>query len=51
MHQRYGRLDWACLFQPAIQAAREGFAVAPVAAREWQIFDFVLHRDPVCAAL
>lgn len=51
MHQRYGRLDWAHLFQPAIQAAREGFAVAPVAAREWQIFDFVLHRDPVCAAL
>lgn len=51
MHQRYGRLDWARLFQPAIKAAREGFAVAPVAAREWQIFDFVLHRDPVCAAL
>ena len=51
MHQRYGRLDWVRLLQPAIQAAREGFAVAPVAAREWQIFDFVLHREPVCAAL
>ncbi len=51
MHQRYGRLEWARLFQPAIQAASEGFAIAPVAAREWQIFDFVLHRDPVCADL
>ena len=51
VHQRYGRLQWAVLFQPAIQAAREGFAVAPVAAREWRIFDFVLHRDPICAAL
>ncbi|MCH1879805.1 gamma-glutamyltransferase family protein [Alcaligenes ammonioxydans] len=51
MHQRYGRLAWASLFQPAIEAAREGFAVAPVAAREWHIFDFVLHRDPACAAL
>ncbi len=51
MHQRYGRLEWAVLFQAAIQVAREGFAVAAVAAREWRIFDFVLHRDPVCAAL
>lgn len=51
VHQRYGRLPWSRLFQPAIQAAREGFAVAAVAAREWRIFDFVLHRDPVCAAL
>lgn len=51
VHQRYGRLEWARLFQPAIEAAREGFKVATVAAREWHIFNFVLHRDPVCAAL
>ena len=51
VHQRYGRLEWARLFQPAIEAARAGFEVASVAAREWHIFDFVLHRDPVCAAL
>lgn len=51
LHARYGRLRWARLFEPAIRLARSGFAVAPVAAREWALFDAVLHRDPVCAAL
>lgn len=51
LHQRYGRLEWAALFQPAIRAAAEGFEVAPVAAREWKIFDSVLHADPHCAEL
>ncbi len=51
LHQRYGRLDWADLLAPAIAHARAGFAVAPVAAREWALFDFVLHRDPACARL
>ncbi len=51
LHRRYGRLDWKRLLAPAIALARDGFAVAPVAAREWAVFDRVLHRDPVCAAL
>jgi gamma-glutamyltranspeptidase / glutathione hydrolase len=28
-HRRYGRLDWAKLFQPAIRHAKEGFLVIP----------------------
>lgn len=51
LHQRYGRCDWSMLLRPAIAAAAEGFAVAPVAAREWALFDRVLHQDPVCARL
>lgn len=51
LHQRYGRLPWNTLFRPAIDLAAEGFAVAPVAAREWALFDRVLHADPVSAQL
>lgn len=51
LHSRYGRLPWQRLFQDAIQAARDGFPVAPVAAREWALFEPVLRADPVSAAL
>lgn len=51
LHQRYGKLNWADLFVDGIFYAKEGFAVAEVAAREWRLFDFVLHTDPHCAQL
>lgn len=51
LHRRYGRLGWKRLLAPAIRLARDGFAVAPVAAREWALFDRVLHADPACAHL
>jgi gamma-glutamyltranspeptidase/glutathione hydrolase len=51
LHRRHGRLDWATLFAPAIEAARTGFAVGAVAAREWALFDPVIARDPVSARL
>lgn len=51
LHQRYGKLDWPELFTDAIQYATQGFKVAEVSAREWKLFDFVLHKDPHCALL
>lgn len=51
LHARYGRLDWRALFVHAIELARDGFEVAPVAAREWRLFDSVLRHDPYCAQL
>src|SRR5690606_20122380 len=51
LHARYGHLEWARLFGQAVDLARNGFAIAPVAAREWSIFDHVLHNDPYCAQL
>jgi len=51
LHQRYGKLPWRRLFEPAVSIARGGFGVAPVAAREWALFDAVLSQDAVCAAL
>lgn len=51
LHQRWGRLPWAGLFDVARQCAQDGFAVAPVAAREWALFRPVLQVDPNCAAL
>jgi len=51
LHERYGRLPWNDLFKPAIEYARDGFAVAAVSAKEWRLFDHVLHVDPNCARL
>lgn len=51
LHRRFGRLPWARLLEAAIGAAEQGFPVAPVAAREWRLFEPVLQRDPVCASL
>lgn len=49
LHGRYGRLPWRSLFAHAIRHARDGFAVAPVAAREWALFEPVIARDPESA--
>ena len=51
LHGRFGRLPWAQLFQESIEAAAWGFPVAPVAAREWALFERVLRVDPACASL
>jgi gamma-glutamyltranspeptidase / glutathione hydrolase len=51
LHARYGRLPVERLLAPAVRLARAGFAVAPVCAREWALFDRVLHADPACATL
>ncbi|HEX7385962.1 MAG TPA: gamma-glutamyltransferase [Castellaniella sp.] len=51
LHRRFGRLPWRALFPWAIRHARDGFAVAPVSAHEWKLFDFVVRRHPACAQL
>ena len=51
LHATFGRLDMAQLLAPAIALAEEGFAVGPICAREWAIFEGAIARDPVSAAL
>lgn len=51
LHARYGKVAFERVLAPAITAARSGFAVAPVCAREWAMFDHVLPADPECARL
>lgn len=51
LHARWGRLPLARVLEAGITVAREGFGVAPVAAREWALFEPVLRVDPNCAAL
>jgi gamma-glutamyltranspeptidase / glutathione hydrolase len=43
-HQRYGRVPWAALFQPAIKLARDGFKVTP------RLYNSLLHY-PATGAL
>ena len=37
LHQRFGKLPWAQLFQPAIRYAESGHPVAQVIAAEWYV--------------
>jgi gamma-glutamyltranspeptidase/glutathione hydrolase len=43
-HQRYGKVPWAALFQPAIRLARDGFKVTP------RLYNSLLHY-PATGAL
>ena len=37
LSQRYGKLPFADLFEPAIRYARDGYAVSPVVAEKWRL--------------
>lgn len=50
IHKRFGRLPWKELFQPAIQMARDGFAVSPRLAQELAD-DKALPKSPEALAL
>jgi len=49
LHQQYGKIDWAELFSFGIEFATQGFAVSKISAREWRLFDKVLHADQTSA--
>nr|BFD42555.1 gamma-glutamyltransferase family protein [Pseudomonas sp. FFPRI_1] len=52
LSRRFGKLAFAELLQPAIELARDGFALSPVVARQWQatLEEFSRHREPVLDA-
>lgn len=45
-HEKHGRLDWASLFQPAIDLARDGFVISPKLYRA-ALRDPILKEMPV----
>ncbi len=46
LHQRFGRLPWPVLFEPAIALARDGFEPGLVTARWWQRAIADVRGDP-----
>lgn len=48
--QRFGRMTLADVLKPAIQAAEDGFAVAPQTAQTWALMQEVLARHPDSAS-
>jgi gamma-glutamyltranspeptidase/glutathione hydrolase len=45
MHQRFGRLPWRDLFQPAIYYARNGFPVTEIIQWDWENRESKLRSD------
>ncbi|MCC7039678.1 MAG: gamma-glutamyltransferase family protein [Burkholderiales bacterium] len=45
LSQRYGKLPFGDLFEPAIRYARDGFAVSPVVAQKWHLAIPHMPRD------
>jgi len=46
LHQRYGALPFASLFEPAIAYARDGFAVTPFVASSWREGAALFAHEP-----
>ena len=45
LSQRYGKLPFADLFEPAIRYARDGYLVSPVVADKWRAAASILPQD------
>lgn len=45
-NQRFGKLDFARLLQPAIHYAEQGYPVSPVIARNWKKTEALLAQTP-----
>jgi gamma-glutamyltranspeptidase/glutathione hydrolase len=50
LHQQYGKLPWAQLFEPAITLAEEGFPVASVIAGYWRAAEGEMSKNPAAAS-
>ncbi len=46
LSERFGRIDFEALFEPAVRYAREGFLVGPVTAAAWQEAARKLQHQP-----
>jgi len=46
LHDRFGKLPFETLFEPAIRYAREGFVVSPIIGKLWGMAAGVLHDQP-----
>jgi gamma-glutamyltranspeptidase/glutathione hydrolase len=46
LHEKFGRLPFNALFEPAIRYARDGFPVSPVIALQWAMQVERLRRQP-----
>ena len=46
MHEKFGKLPFADLFEPAIKYAAEGFMVTPTISRQWVAGAAELHSQP-----
>lgn len=49
LHDRFGRLPWWQVLQPAIDAAADGFAITPRVAVDWERAGAKLHANPAAA--
>lgn len=45
-HKEHGNLDWASLFEPALQHTKEGFAVSPRMHNSIRRFSKYVNKDP-----
>ena len=50
LSERFGKLDFETLFEPAVGLAERGFAVSPIIATQWANGAALLHDQPGFAA-
>jgi gamma-glutamyltranspeptidase/glutathione hydrolase len=46
LHEKFGKLPFDALFEPAIEIAERGYAVPPVVAHKWKLAADELHSQP-----